>query len=288
MKRGFLCISVCILFFPITAFSASSDPGSGGSQVESSDSSPQQMSFDSAVESNSLLVASSSLGRECGWYAYERLDKKDFTVIERQEKLEAILFCMQEKTSAQSASLLGNGALNQSLAVETATAPLTDKVKRDKQKADSEVDFLGLSWGLGFGFSFSSDDAIDDADIVDGVVRVKSNKKQQPRAILEFHKFLWCNEKMTIGTRGCGPFVAVAATQDDVLSGVGVGFMYGLKAKPSDSDGFSIGIGAILDGDVKDLADGFKKNQAPPGGETSVRYETESRWSALVFVTRTF
>lgn len=64
--------------------------------------------------------------------------------------------------------------------------------------------------------------------------------------------------------------------------------MYGFKAKPSDPDGFSIGIGAILDADVKDLADGFKENQPVPEGETIIRYKSESRWSALIFFTRTF
>ena len=49
-----------------------------------------------------------------------------------------------------------------------------------------------------------------------------------------------------------------------------------------------MGIGAVLDADVTDLADGFVENQPPPGTETEVRFETESRWSAVIFVTRTF
>jgi hypothetical protein len=82
--------------------------------------------------------------------------------------------------------------------------------------------------------------------------------------------------------------VAVAATEDEVLSGVGIGLMYGRKSKAADTDGFSIGLGVILDGKVKDLADGFEENQPPPPGETQVRFEEKARWSALLFVTRTF
>jgi hypothetical protein len=166
--------------------------------------------------------------------------------------------------------------------------PFTDEAAQVKQQADSEANFMGLNWGIGFGYSFGSDEMIDDAEIVNGIVRVKSQKKEQPRVVLEFHKYFWCNDSYKSGASGCGPFVAVAATQDKVLSGVGMGFMYGLKAKTNDADGFSVGAGVILDGKVKDLADGFKKNEAPPSGETQVRLEEKARWSYLMFVTRTF
>ena len=162
------------------------------------------------------------------------------------------------------------------------------KAQEFRKQAESEEKFLGLNWGLGFGFSYGNDDAIDDAEIVNGIVRARSEKRQQPRVVIEFHKFLWCNKKGAIGTRGCGPFDAVAASQSKVLSGVGMGIIYGWKAKPTESDGFSVGIGAILDGGVKDLGDGFRVNEPPPAGETQVRYSEKARWAALVFVTRTF
>jgi hypothetical protein len=105
---------------------------------------------------------------------------------------------------------------------------------------------------------------------------------------MEFHKYFWCNDNRKIGTKGCGPFVAVAATSDDLLSGVGMGLMYGRKTSAQDSDGFSVGLGVLLDDSVKDLADGFSRNEAAPEGETAVRFETKARWSTLLFVTRTF
>lgn len=166
--------------------------------------------------------------------------------------------------------------------------PYVDESLKLKQVADSESEFMGMTWGVGFGYSFGSDDAIDDAEIINGIVRVKSEKKEQPRMLLEFHQFFWCNNNKMDGTKGCGPFVAVAATSDKLLSGVGMGFMYGRKAKAESSEGFSVGIGAILDGKVRDLADGFVQNQAPPTGETVVRFVEKSRWSGLLFVTRTF
>jgi hypothetical protein len=155
--------------------------------------------------------------------------------------------------------------------------------------AQAGADFMGLSWGLGFGYSFGEEDFIEGAEIANGIVRVTDDKTNQARVLLEFHRFFWCNDKQRSVERGCGPFVALAATSDDVLKGVGVGFMWGWKSKdPTRSEGFSIGIGAILDNDVKSLADGFEENQPPPPGETVVRFKNEARWSGLVFVTRTF
>ncbi|MGH8222298.1 MAG: hypothetical protein ACREQZ_04925, partial [Woeseiaceae bacterium] len=84
-------------------------------------------------------------------------------------------------------------------------------------------------------------------------------------------------------------FLAVAAGTGDTVLGVGLGWMWGLKSNdPEDSEGFSIGIGVILDDDVKALGDGFEENQPPPPGETAVRFEEKSRPAALLFVTRTF
>ncbi|MBB6096200.1 hypothetical protein HNQ60_005122 [Povalibacter uvarum] len=166
--------------------------------------------------------------------------------------------------------------------------PHVELAEASVKETKSATEFMGLTWGLGFGYSFGEDEAIDDATIVDGVVRVNSRKKDQPRAVLEFHRYFWCNSGRTKLDRGCGPFVAVAASEDDVLAGVGVGFMYGRKSTPSDTEGFSVGIGVVLDGNIKDLADGFKENEPPPGTETAVRYETKSRWSALIIVSRTF
>lgn len=159
----------------------------------------------------------------------------------------------------------------------------------NKVQKESEESFLGLRWGVGLGFSLGADGNIDGADIVGGTVRVSSDLKHQPRLLLEYHKFFWCNGgKHEIGTHGCGPFVAAAATDDRILSGVGIGLMYGRKANATDPDGFSFGVGALLDAKVKDLGRGFVADQPPPAGEISIRFLTRSRWSTLLFVTRTF
>lgn len=122
--------------------------------------------------------------------------------------------------------------------------PYLELAESSEQEAGTANEFMGLTWGMGFGYSFGEDEAIDDAEIV----RVKSRKKDQPRAVLEFHRYFWCNDGRKQLDRGCGPFVAVAASDDN----------------------------------------GFKENAPPPNTETAVRLEEKSRWSALIIVTRTF
>ena len=230
------------------------------------------------------LSSQARINANCGLEEYEK-KSNSLTIDQRNIEIGRIVNCLRE---GQATMTTFADDLNTKSVVTAFSAPMIEKAEAKQKEAKSEADFMGLSWGIGFGFSYSLDEAIDDAEIVNGIVRVKSNKKEQPRLVFEFHKYFWCNNGRVDGTRGCGPFVAVSATQDEVLSGVGMGFMYGFKSKATDPDGFSIGFGGILDANVTDLADGFEANKPPPAGETTIRYETKSRWSYLLFATRTF
>jgi hypothetical protein len=206
------------------------------------------------------------------------------TLDERVKRAELDLQCARISRAAVVAK--ETNAQQQLLAREVTQQEVAAKEQAAKE-VTSEQDFLGLNWGIGVGYSFASKERISSAEIVNGVVRATTSAKSEPRVFMEFHKYIWCHAKDE-GTRGCGPFVAVAATSDKLLSGVAMGFMYGLKAKKDDKDGFSVGAGVVLDAKVKDLASGFEKDQPPPAGETTVRIEEKNRWSGVLFVTRTF
>jgi len=211
------------------------------------------------------------------------------TVFERAEASRKYLRCIEVLSSAYVLTAQKSLPLDQVVAVQSMTTSIVNEAKEFKIQSEAKESFLDLSWGLGFGFSFGLDDAIEDAELVDGVIRVTEDKTDQPRAVLEFHRYPLCNDGEKNGNRGCGPFLAVAASPDKVLSGVAVGFMFGFRSKkPEDKEGFSIGIGAILDADVKTLADGFEEDEPLPPGETEIRFEKSARWSGLFFVTRSF
>jgi hypothetical protein len=119
-------------------------------------------------------------------------------------------------------------------------------------------------------------------------------KTEQPRVILESHYYFTCKAYRDPPSQGelkraCGPYFGVVTGQDDLLAGVSAGWIFGWKARDAaKGSGFSIGIGALLEGDVTSLGDGFEENEPPPPGEDTVRYKTEPRLSVLLFFTRTF
>ena len=117
------------------------------------------------------------------------------------------------------------------IAVEAQMEGYVEDLRSAVEEEENQKEFLGIKWGVGVGYSFGFDDSIDDAEIVDGVVRVTSNKQDQPRVFLEAHRYFLCNDGGRDGTRGCGPFVGIAAKDDDVVGGVAVGWMYGWKAE---------------------------------------------------------
>ena len=211
------------------------------------------------------------------------------TVFERADAARRYERCMMATFAQARAVQSRSNNMVGAIALQNLDSTVMADVRLQAEAAQAGANFMGLSWGLGFGYSIGGDDIIESAEIVNGVVRATDDRTDQARVLLEFHRFFWCNNKNRSVESGCGPFVALAASSDDILKGVGVGFMWGWKSKdPSASEGFSVGIGAILDNDVKSLADGFSENAPPPPGETVVRFKKEARWSGLLFVTRTF
>lgn len=170
-----------------------------------------------------------------------------------------------------------------------AVTELTMKsLKEDESTAKNSAEFRGMKFGVGFGISVSGDDAIDQAVIVNGNILVESNKKTQPRLVLEFHNLSKCGGSSMDAKFGCGPFAAVSATSDDIVKGVGFGWMWGWRRSQQSGDDFSVGLGVMVDSGVKGLAKGFDEGNPPPTGETTVRFEEESDVSVMLMFTRSF
>lgn len=169
------------------------------------------------------------------------------------------------------------------------SAPPVEQANSQIQDLSGKQKFLGQNFGIGFGVSFYNGEIVDDADVVNGIVVAKSRKREEARVLLEFHSLIACNKGGTTADFGCGPFAAIAAKDNDVLGGVGLGWLWSWRNKSAnDGSGFSIGVGAIVDNNVKDLASGFKVGSAPPNGETAVRYTEKTNVSYLLFISNNF
>lgn len=146
--------------------------------------------------------------------------------------------------------------------------------------------FRGMTFGVGAGFSRSK--SIVSAGLAaNGTVRVTEERKDEPRVILEAHYYGLCpSARCREGSFGIGPFFGIAP-EADTINAFAIGLMFGFKDKQSQQS-LSFGIGGVLDRTHQTLAPGFAEGQPLPAGETAPVLIKKSKWSPLVFVTKTF
>ncbi len=190
------------------------------------------------------------------------------------------------------AELIANASsADELLTINSTLEPFETRLKNQEESTSAENSFLGIKLGVGVGVSFSEDDVVSEAEIgADNVIVATKTESQLARVIFESHFYGLCKTKAcNAGRFGIGPYFAIVAKSEKLISAFSTGVMFGWKdSKPGSSGGFSIGIGAVLDNDVKSLADGFVVGEPLPAGETQIRFEEKSRWSAMLFFTRTF
>ena len=173
------------------------------------------------------------------------------------------------------------------------------EAKAEAQQAANR-DFLGIRFGIAFGMAATvwADDRVEEAEVVEGIVRVNKTTNHQARVLLETHYFWrWKDEEVPIevdGERqvidvadiGIGPFAAIQSSGDEILEAIGMGVMVGFKRDSRSS--FNVGGGVLLDPAVKTLADGIRANEPLPPGESAVRFQEEPRWGLLVLASFSF
>ena len=252
------------------------------------------LSLQSAVSTNAgeLSVGGAVPKVDCN----QALDD-DANIDQRLEWARSVKECLKASVATlQASAMVSNpAALAPNVSRQNQAAAALAAADRLEKSLSGEREFIGLKWGVGIGYSHGFDDIVDEAEIVDGVVRVKKDLTDQPRVILEFHNYRWCHRNGRNSSAdnpietGCGPFAAVATRDDKVVSGVAAGWMYGWKTGTGDdAQGFSVALGVILDSSGKQLGAGFKDGQPPPDGATSVLLKEKSVASAVLFFTRTF
>jgi hypothetical protein len=182
-------------------------------------------------------------------------------------------------------------ALAERADTDAALASMEAKTAAAETTSGGQAEFMGIRFGVGVGVSYSQDDVVPEAELGAGNVIVATKTETQlPRVIFESHYYGWCKSaNCHNGVFGVGPYFGIVAKTDKLISAFSTGAMFGWKdKKDGDPQGFSVGIGALLDGGVKSLADGFEAGKPLPAGETKIRFEEKARWSAILFFTRTF
>jgi hypothetical protein len=96
--------------------------------------------------------------------------------------------------------------------------------------------FGGLRFGAGLSVTFDtgSNERVESAEIVDGLVRVTEEKNVITRILLETHYFFPATSRAFLGikepgTWAWGPFVGVQSSTDDVIDAFAMGLMVGFR-----------------------------------------------------------
>lgn len=161
-------------------------------------------------------------------------------------------------------------------------------------------------WGFGAGLSlsiFKKDQRIENAEVINGIVRVTEDQRVLTRVMLETHYLSrWWTEKLGMEDRcmdrgkikecGIGFFIAAQPGTTNTIEAIGGGVMYGHRRNPGPSDtdtsAFNFGIGLVVDPYAKTLGDGIQKDQPLPAGETVVRFKERPIWGWLLFASFSF
>ena len=179
---------------------------------------------------------------------------------------------------------------------ESPAAQGAQEASPDEKKAAEDTinkQFLGIEFGLGLGFTvdISAGDRVEEAEVVNGVVRLTKTSNVRPRILLETHYFFEFDAEdhvVDFGGRrikirqadiGMGPFVAIQGSDQQVLEAIAFGYMIGFKR--SESSSLNLGFGLALDPDVKTLGSGLEADKPLPAGETEIRYRQEGRWGIV-------
>jgi hypothetical protein len=164
---------------------------------------------------------------------------------------------------------------------------------RDRIAEEGTSNFLDhLGAGLSLTIDTGDHDRIDTATLVNGIVRVQEDSNVRARFMGEIHFALSCENGALIveGKKRCDPtersgglFLAVQPGSDNIIEGVGLGWMLRLPDKLFDR-ALNIGLGVFVEENVQILGDGVVANQPLPAGETEIRFRNSDQTAVLFMV----
>lgn len=172
--------------------------------------------------------------------------------------------------------------------------------KREGSDGDaSPLDKFGFGAAITVTVDYGAHDRVDEASLVNGVVRVSKERNVIARIMLETH-YLFAPDSRFLGRGaakedyGWGPFFAVEPGGDgDLVDAVALGVLWSFSKGISDPgtprvrDGqirkaFNLGVGIVVDPKTKILGDGVEPDKPLPAGETEIRFKETDQWGVVV------
>ena len=169
-----------------------------------------------------------------------------------------------------------------------AKSDVQNKANEQKSRLD---EFKGLGFSIGPAVKFGGRKEIRSADAEGGTVRVRSERRTRPLAMLSLN-YLFTPHRELLGVEpgrwGFGPWVGLTFGSDNnVIDSVGAGamlsFRYDSERSGRDARAFGIGLGVLYDDSVEVLADGVTPGAAAPAGVTNLTKTRSDISAVLVF-----
>lgn len=171
-------------------------------------------------------------------------------------------------------------------------ADAAETVAKVKEKAAGvDTEKFWENWGVGLAVSTKlgrRGDAIEEAQLVNGVIRVSSERDVVPRLMLERHWYFkteWTDKNPHFRQ---GIFVGASLLGDKkLMDAVSLGWLVAFRPNTGDKVTHNLGIGLSVEPYSRVLGDGLEANKPLPTGETAIRYKEKNRMAVVVFYTFT-
>ncbi len=164
-----------------------------------------------------------------------------------------------------------------------------------ESQKEPQKELEGFKFGVGLTLTIDAGglNRVQEAEVVNGIVRITEERDVIPRLMLETHYFFVPKKTSFLGILdatkwGWGPFVGLQNGSDDIIEAIGIGLMIGFRRREDPAQSFNIGLGAIVDPSVKVLGDGIRQDEPLPAGETNIRYKHTDQWGFLIITSYSF
>lgn len=177
-------------------------------------------------------------------------------------------------------------------AVDIAVAAVATE-KKQSEVDSAKRDFAGIKFGVGIAVVAALSKAvIEEAVLVpeecaegctEQIVRSSKSRTVTTRLLLESHYFFTPGKEEMIGF---GPFLAVQPGTEEIIEAAGLGIMVGFRRKLK-KESFNIGLGVLVEPEVKALGKGLERDKPLPAGDT-LRFQRRALASLLVLASFSF
>lgn len=215
-------------------------------------------------------------------------EKKNFKTLEDERRVLSLeRKCLMQFKYIGSATLSNMASTLTESEIKLKATGYLEENDKNFQALSAKEKFKSNNFSYGFAVVNYKDKIVDEASVVNGVLIAESEKLNEVKLILQYQALLKSTNNWE--KSGHGIMLAAMLGDSDLINGFGVGYVYSIKSgnKP-DGSGVSIGIGYMLENDVKQLANGFEIGKGLPPGESTPRFVFKDEISPFLFFASTF